>query len=206
MSCEEAVQTVCDPTATFTAGLPVRGSGLAKASIEQFAAKCGKIYQYSLVSNLEVIMKLERLPKSMFALLVVISLAACAAPASKSATTFEDQEIGQVVPVEGGGQYIDLSAQELKGMLDAKDFTFVNVHIPYEGEIPETDAFIPFDQIELNLNQFPQDTNAKIVLYCRSGSMSAIAARALVGAGYTSVFNLDGGFRAWAASGFEMEQ
>ena len=46
--------------------------------------------------------------------------------------------IGQVVPMEGGGQYTDIIPSELKAMLDAKGFYFVNVYIPYEGELPDT--------------------------------------------------------------------
>ncbi len=33
--------------------------------------------------------------------------------------------------------------------------------------------------------------------------MSATAARALVQAGYNNVYNLDGGFRAWSAAGYD---
>lgn len=117
-----------------------------------------------------------------------------------------NDSMGQVVPVDGGGQYIDLTPQELDSVIANKDFFFVNVHIPYEGEIPNTDAFIPFDEIISRLSEFPSDKDAKIVVYCRSGSMSAIAARSLVEEGFTNIFNLDGGFRSWEQSGFEFIQ
>ena len=104
------------------------------------------------------------------------------------------------VPAEGG-HYTDVSAAGLAGMLHAKTFPLVNVHIPYEGEIEPTDLFIPFDQIAAALAKLPEDKHARVVLYCRSGSMSATAARVLVKLGYTDVWNLDGGMIAWARAG-----
>lgn len=137
----------------------------------------------------------------------VIALAGLiAAGCSPAAITTPQDGFGQVIPVEGAGTYTDISPAELDQLFETEDFFFVNVHIPYEGEIPATDAFIPFDQVRDKLGEFPQEKDAQIVLYCRSGSMSAIAARTLVEEGYTNVLNLDGGFRAWDAQGFPFSE
>ncbi|MEO5321698.1 rhodanese-like domain-containing protein [Mesorhizobium sp. CC13] len=99
------------------------------------------------------------------------------------------------------GEVVMISSDELAGMLKRKDFAFVNVHIPYEGEIEGTDAFIAFDKMDENLDKLPKDRNAKVVLYCRSGRMSAVAAKRLAELGYTQVSDLSGGMIAWEASG-----
>ncbi len=130
------------------------------------------------------------------------ALSACAAAPESPATLDGGGEIGQVVPVDGGGSYVDILPSELEAMLQTEDFFFVNVHIPNEGEIPGTEAHVAFDQVMQRLDEFPDQMDAQIVLYCRSGSMSAIAARALVEAGYTNVLNLDGGYRAWSEAGY----
>lgn len=105
---------------------------------------------------------------------------------------------------EGRGSYGDITPAQLKGMLDNKDFLFVNVHVPYEAEIPKTDIFVPYNEIEQNLSEFPDNKGAKIVLYCRSGSMSATAASTLVNLGFSNVWNLEGGLVEWEAQGYEL--
>lgn len=101
--------------------------------------------------------------------------------------------------------YTDISVQALEAMLPTKDFTLVNVHIPYEGKISQTDAFIPFDEIEAHLDELPAK-DAPIVLYCRSGNMSTTAAETLVALGYTNVMEVDGGFVEWEKQGNELLQ
>ena len=102
-----------------------------------------------------------------------------------------------------GGSYRDITTAQLKVILENKDFLMVNVHIPYEGEIPETDLFVPYDKIDQNLSRFPDKGN-KIVLYCRSSSMSATAAKTMVGLEFTNVWNVDGGMIDWERQGYEL--
>ena len=45
------------------------------------------------------------------------------------------------------------------------------------------------------------DPSRRTVLYCASGGRSALAAKTLRDLGYTNVAHLDGGIKAWAASG-----
>jgi rhodanese-related sulfurtransferase len=97
-----------------------------------------------------------------------------------------------------------LKSTQLATMLQNKNFFFVNVHIPYEGEIRNTDAIIPFDQIADNLDKLPLDKGARIVLYCRSGRMSEIAGKELSRLGYTQVSHLSGGMIDWKKSGYEI--
>ena len=112
------------------------------------------------------------------------------------------------VTVAGGArEATSVSAGELNTMLKNKDFVFINVHIPFEGNIANTDLSIPYDQISSseNLSQLPADKNAKIVLYCRSGRMSEIAAEELVSLGYTNIWNLTGGMVDWEQAGYSIE-
>ena len=97
-----------------------------------------------------------------------------------------------------------LTGAQLAAMLKQKDFLLVNVHIPYEGEIKDTDAFIAYDANTDNLDKLPQNKNAKIVVYCRCGRMSAIAARELVRLGFTRVSDLPGGTIDWEKSGYKI--
>lgn len=131
-------------------------------------------------------------------LLLAAVVGACSAPSA------DGGDATVRVPIEGGGSYTDVTPAALHAMLGAKDFVLVNVHVPYEGEIGGTDLFLPYDQVNARLAELPSDKDARIVLYCRSGSMSAIAARALVAAGYTDVWNLDGGMNAWRAQGYPL--
>lgn len=134
--------------------------------------------------------------------LLTVLLSACA----KSEPSQPAAEVtGKKVNVNGGS-YTDVNVVEMQTMLANKDFTFVNVHIPFEGDIEKTDLSIPYDQIEQNLEQLPAEKDARIVLYCRSGRMSTIAAEKLVELGYTNVWQLAGGMVAWEQAGLPIDR
>ncbi len=100
-----------------------------------------------------------------------------------------------------GGSWTNVSADTLATMLTTKDFTLVDVKTPYIGEIAGTDLYIPYDQITSRSSELPADRSAKILVYCRSGNESRIAAQTLLDLGYTNVWNLDKGMESWLASG-----
>lgn len=135
-------------------------------------------------------------------LTLVLLIAACSTTNTSTASPAATGDIFNLPKNTKG--YTDISIDQLKPALDNKNFTLVNVHIPYEGELPHTDAFIPYNEIEANLNQLPADKNAKIVLYCRSGRMSDEAAQTLAGLGYTHIVEVDGGMQAWQSAGNEL--
>ena len=119
----------------------------------------------------------------------------------------------QSAPVTGvpvtvaGSSYRNITAAELKSILKDKDFLLVDVHIPIGTSIPGTDLFIPYDEITVSENvlQLPAEKDTKIVLYCRSGRMSEIAAEELVNLGYTSVWNVSDGILGWEQAGYPLE-
>lgn len=132
--------------------------------------------------------------------LMIGILSACTTETNKNGSSGFMEEIPA-----SAGSYSDVTVEELQTLLENKDFMFINVHIPFEGNIPNTDLSIPFDQIDQNLARLPADKDVKIVLYCRSGSMSTTASETLVELGYTNVLNLTGGFNAWERAGLPLE-
>jgi rhodanese-related sulfurtransferase len=137
--------------------------------------------------------------------LIILLIAACGAANTSTATQSASADIFSL-PKNADG-YIDITVEQLKPALANKNFSLINTHIPYEGELPQTDAFIPYNEIEANLSQLPADKDARIVLYCRSGRMSTEAAPILVNWGYTNVVEVDGGMQgmqAWQSAGNEL--
>lgn len=128
---------------------------------------------------------------------LTVTIAAC------SSAVVEEELMGSEL-IKNSDGYVDISAEQLNDLMKTKDFTLVNVHIPYAGDIPNTDQSIAYNDLDPHLDLLPADKDATVVLYCRSGNMSTQAARALGGLGYTNVMEVDGGMNAWQEAGYDL--
>lgn len=100
--------------------------------------------------------------------------------------------------------WTDVTPAQLAALPGRDLIPLVNVHIPYEGELPGTDAFIPYDQIGQRLTELPVGPSNPLILYCRTGRMSEEAVRTLAAEGYTNLYQLVGGFEAWERDGRDL--
>jgi len=87
------------------------------------------------------------------------------------------------------------------------DFHLVDVREDSEWDAGHAAGSIHLGKgiIERDIENAVPDKSAKIVLYCGGGFRSALAADAMQKMGYTNVFSLAGGWRAWREAGLPIE-
>ena len=99
----------------------------------------------------------------------------------------------------GGGKSGLVSYEELQAKLAKKDkFVLLDVRTPdefAEGHIAGA-VLLPYDQVEQKAASMLPEKEKPIIVYCRSGRRSAIAADALRGLGYKDVKDF-GGISRW---------
>ncbi|MBU4536765.1 rhodanese-like domain-containing protein [Patescibacteria group bacterium] len=96
----------------------------------------------------------------------------------------------------------NITSQQLKEKMKSKeDFILLDVRTPEEFELGHLrDAvLLPLQEIsQENLRRVSLDDKKKeIVVYCRSGSRSAVAMTILNNFNFKKVFNLEGGLLDW---------
>jgi rhodanese-related sulfurtransferase len=114
---------------------------------------------------------------------------------NKNATSDSKTKAGQVQLVDST-QFSQLAKDENNFLLD--------VHVPEQTHIPGTDAFIAYNEIQDNSDKLPEDKSTPILVYCRSGNMSATASKEIADLGYTNVYDLAGGINAYKESNTEV--
>ena len=117
--------------------------------------------------------------KLVFLLLAVMMLTACG----------QDKENGQ------GAVYVNITAEEAKQIMDTeKGYIILDARTQEEydeGHIPGA-IVISHEEITEKAEEMLTDKNQLILVYCRSGRRSKIAAEALVELGYTNIKEFGG--------------
>jgi len=111
------------------------------------------------------------------------------------------------------GEIENVTVEEAKRMIENEDVFVLDVRTPSEFNsshiegatlIPVTNAFgsnLNRDSLlEARINEVPR--NEKILVYCRSGHRSTLASTILIDAGYSRVYNMEGGINAWINAGY----
>jgi rhodanese-related sulfurtransferase len=94
----------------------------------------------------------------------------------------------------------NISPQEVKQRLDAGEkLHLIDVREPYENaEFNIGGKLLPVGKIQTMQTEDIDDLkNEEVILYCRSGNRSGIAAMVLDQLGFTNTKNLAGGMLAW---------
>ena len=117
--------------------------------------------------------------KLIFLLLAVMMLTACG----------QDKENDQ------GAVYVNITAEEAKQIMDSEEgYIILDVRTQEEydeGHIPGT-IVISHEEIAEKAEDVLTDKDQLILVYCRSGRRSKIAAEALVELGYTNIKEFGG--------------
>ena len=103
------------------------------------------------------------------------------------------------MPLKSDGAVPCLSVQELKRKMDAGEaLTLVDVRESWEYDIAQIagSKLIPLGELEGRLAELPRE--GILVLQCHSGGRSGQATMLLQEAGFTNVYNLEGGIEAWS--------
>ena len=102
---------------------------------------------------------------------------------------------GQDIENDQGAVYVNITAEEAKQIMDTEEGYIIldaRTQEEYdEGHIPGA-ILIPYTQIGEKANEMLPDKDQLILVYCRSGRRSKIAAEALAELGYTNIKEFGG--------------
>ena len=102
---------------------------------------------------------------------------------------------GQDKENDQGAVYVNITAEEAKQIMDKEEgFIILDVRTQEEydqGHIPGA-ILIPDYEIEEKAEQVLRDKDQLLLVYCRSGRRSKLAAEALVALGYTNIKEFGG--------------
>ena len=130
------------------------------------------------------------------ALLLLLLPAACAEDRAIGIIGGADGPTGIIIAEEGEQvMYQQITPEQAKTIMDSgEDVLILDTRAQDEydaGHIPGA-VVIPHDQIEARAGELPAEKDKTILVYCRSGRRSKLAAESLARLGYTAVLEFGG--------------
>ena len=116
---------------------------------------------------------------------------------SKSGVSQETQVVSELI-----------SPDKFKELVETGEYTVIDVRTPKEineGKIVDTALEIDFYEDTFRNEIAKLDRDKEYLLYCRSGNRSGQTLKIMKDLGFTKVYDLDGGKKAWDASGLLLE-
>jgi rhodanese-related sulfurtransferase len=99
--------------------------------------------------------------------------------------------------------YINIDVSEAKELIET-DPSIVILDVRTDGEYHsehiEGAINIPVDELEQRIGEM--NPNTKLLVYCRTGNRSTIAAQTLLENGFTGFYHMQDGIEAWKQAGY----
>lgn len=97
-----------------------------------------------------------------------------------------------------------ITSEQAKAMIDTGEYIVLDVRTQQEydeGHIPDC-VHVPIDKTDVEpfkaeVQKYITDKDAKIIVYCKSGFRSDIAAKAMYTLGYKTLYNMTDGMDGW---------
>jgi molybdopterin/thiamine biosynthesis adenylyltransferase/rhodanese-related sulfurtransferase len=104
---------------------------------------------------------------------------------------------------EQGRRFTDLSPGEFRREIAGGGAVVLDTREQHEYDEAHLEGaeLVPPSEVSARIDELVPDTDQRVVLYCRSGKRSALAAEELADLGYTNLAHLTGGILAWQEQG-----
>ncbi|WP_204103690.1 MULTISPECIES: rhodanese-like domain-containing protein [Spirulina sp. CCY15215] len=106
---------------------------------------------------------------------------------------------------ESTSNITEIAPSTLQQWLDQDLVTLVDVREPSEYAGEHISGAKRISLSTFDPSEVPQEQGKNLVLYCRSQSRSQQAAKQLLAAGWTEIYELKGGINAWKAANYPLK-
>lgn len=108
----------------------------------------------------------------------------------------------------GKMQFTELTAKEAKKFIDEKKPFILDVRTPneyYSGYIEDA-KLLPLQQLNERISELDAYNDKDVLVYCRSGNRSTVAAQILIKNGFKKLYNLRPGIIGWQRAGYPVKK